>query len=200
MTQATDTGAACDLLQSLGLPALVVEPVTGKVTTSNSLFAEFIGLTSTDELRTSFSERIWARLTSEDQNRWSQAVSSGKTVLTFCSIDELAENTTVVWSKPTQRRLEQAVLCILFTSDCADEKQELIAKGRELERRRLKETLHANFAQELLGAAFGAKLLADKLEQGRQGELAQSASTLTTLLNRLAERLPSLTEVPSTKD
>jgi PAS domain-containing protein len=97
MTQATDTGAVCDLLQSLGLPALVVEPVTGNVTASNSLFAEFVGLTSTDELRTSFSERIWARLASQDQNRWRQAVSSGKAVLTFCSIDELAENITVIW-------------------------------------------------------------------------------------------------------
>ena len=200
MTQANDTGATCDLLQSLGLPALVVEPVTGKVTTSNSLFAEFIGLTSTDELRTSFSERVWARLTSEDQNRWNQAVSAGEAVLTFCSIDELSERTTVIWSTPIQRQLEQAVLCILFTSDSAGEGQKLIAKGRELERRRLKEALHANFAQELLGAAFGAKLLADKLEQVRQGELAQSASALTTLLNRMAERLPALTEAPSTKE
>lgn len=193
MTQATDTGAVCDLLQSLGLPALVVEPVTGNVTASNSLFAEFVGLTSTDELRTSFSERIWA-------SSASQAVSSGKAVLTFCSIDELAENITVIWSAPIQSPLEQAVLCVLFRSDAPGGGQELIAKGRELERRRLKEALHANFAQELLGAAFGAKLLADKLEQGRQGELAQSASALTTLLNRMAERLPSLTEVPSTKE
>lgn len=200
MTQATDTGAVCDLLQSLGLPALVVEPVTGNVTASNSLFAEFVGLTSTDELRTSFSERIWASLASQDQNRWSQAVSSGKAVLTFCSIDELAENITVIWSAPIQSSLEQAVLCVLLRSDSPGGGQELIAKGRELERRRFKEALHANFAQELLGAAFGAKLLADKLEQGRQGELAQSASALTTLLNRMAERLPSLTEVPSTKE
>ena len=200
MTQATDTGAVCDLLQSLGLPALVVEPITGNVTRSNSLFAEFIGLTSTDELRTSFSERIWASLASKDQNRWSQAVSSGKAVLTFCSIDELAENKTVIWSAPIQSPLEQAVLCVLFRSDSPGEGPQLIAKARELERRRLKEALHANFAQELLGAAFGAKLLADKLEQSRQGELAQSASALTRLLNRMAERLPSLTEVPSTKD
>ena len=200
MTQATDTDAVCDLLQSLSLPALVVEPVTGNVTTSNSLFAEFIGLTSTDELRTSFSERIWARLASQDQNRWSQAVSSGKAVLSFCSIDELAEKITVIWSAPIQGSLEQAVLCVLFRSDPPGEGQELIAKGRELERRRLKEALHANFAQELLGAAFGAKLLTDKLEQGRQGELAQSASALTTLLNRMAERLPGLTEAPSTKE
>jgi PAS domain-containing protein len=200
MTQATDIGAVCNLLQSLGLPALVVEPVTGNVTTSNSLFAELIGLTSADELSTSFSERIWARLASQDQNRWRQAVSSGKAVLTFCWIDELAENVTVIWSAPIQSSSEQAVLCVLFRSDSPGERQALIAKGRELERQRLKEALHANFAQELLGATFGAKLLADKLEQGRQGELAQSASALTTLLDRLAERLPSLTEVPSTKD
>jgi signal transduction histidine kinase len=200
MTLATDTGAVCDLLQSLGLPALVVEPVTGNVTTSNSLFAEFIGLTSTGELRNSFSERIWVSLASQDQNRWSQAVSSGKAILTFCSIDELAENITVIWSAPIQSSSEQAVLCVLFRSDSSGERQQLIAKGRELERQRLKEALHANFAQELLGAAFGAKLLADKLEQGRQGELAQSASALTRLLNRMAEQLPSLTEVPSTKE
>jgi hypothetical protein len=200
MTQPTDTGAVCDLLLSLGLPALVVDPATGNVTTSNSLFAEFIGLTSTDELRTSFSERIWVSLASQDQNRWSQAVSSGKAILTFCSIDEAAENITLIWSAPIQSSLEQAVLCVLFRGDSPGEGQELIAKGRELERRRLKETLHADFAQELLGAAFGAKLLADKLEQGRQGELAQSASALTTLLNRMAERLPSLTEIPSTKE
>jgi hypothetical protein len=200
MTHATDTGAVCDLLQSLCLPALVVEPVTGNVTASNSLFAEFIGLTSTDELRTAFSERIWARLASQDQNRWSQAVSSGKAVLTFCSTDELAGNITAIWSAPIQSPLEKAVLCVLFRGYSLGEGQELIAKGRELERRRLKEALHANFAQELLGAAFVAKLLADKLEQGRQGELAQSASALTRLLNRMAEQLPSLTEVPPKKE
>jgi signal transduction histidine kinase len=200
MTQATDTGAVCDLLQSLRLPAMVVEPVTGNVTISNSLFDELIGLTSTDDLRTAFSERIWARLPSQDQNRWSKAVSSGDAVLIFFSIDESVENLTAIWSTPIHDPTGQAALCVFFRSDRPSEGPELIAKGRELERRRLKQELHANFSQELIGAAFGAKLLADKLEQGSQHELAQSACALTALLNRMTERLPGITEIPSTKE
>jgi hypothetical protein len=198
MTEATDTGAICDLLQSLGLPALVVEAVTGNVIASNSLFAELIGLTSTDDSKTAFSERIWTRLTSQDQNRWSQGVSSGEAVLIFFSIEELVENLTVIWSTPIHGPAGQAALCVFFRGG-GPGGPELIAIGRELERRRLKQELHANFSQELLGAAFGAKLLGDKLEQGRQHELAQSASALTRLLNRMAERLPGITEIPSAK-
>jgi len=200
MTVATDTGAVCDLLQSLGLPAFVLEPITRHITASNSLFSEFIGLSSTDDLRTSFVESIWTRLTSRDQDRWNESVSSGKAILLYFSSDELPGHLAAIWSAPIPGQIEQSVLCIVLTNCVSVEGPELIAKGRELERRRLKEELHANFAQELLGAAFGAKLLADKLEQGHQGELAQSASALTTLLNRMAQRLPSLTEVPSTKE
>jgi len=199
MTQATDTGAICDLLQSLGLPALVVEVATGNVIASNSLFAELIGLTSTDDSSTAFSE-ILARVTSQDQDRWSQAVSSGDAVLIFFSIDELVENLTAIWSTPIHGQTGQAALCVFFRGRSAGEGPELIAIGRELERRRLKQELHNNFSQELLGAAFGAKLLADNLEQGHQHELAQSASALTTLLNRMAERLPGITEIPSTRE
>jgi hypothetical protein len=200
MSQATDTGAICDLLQSLGLPAMVVEVATGNVIASNSLFSELIGLASTDDSSTAFSERILARVKSQDQNRWSQAVSSGDAVLIFFSIDELVENLTAIWSTPIHGQTGQAALCVFFRGRSAGEGPELLAIGRELERRRLKKELHANFSQELLGAAFGAKLLADKLEQGHQHELAQSASALTTLLNRMVERLPGITEIPSTRE
>src|SRR5690349_11761825 len=106
MTVVTDIGAVCDTLQSLGLPALAVEPITRNITASNSLFTEYLGLSSTDDLRTSFAESIWKRLTTQDQDRWNAAVSSGKAILLYFSSDALPGNLAAIWSAPIPGQLE----------------------------------------------------------------------------------------------
>jgi signal transduction histidine kinase len=200
MNPATDDRALCDVLQNLGLPAFFVESVGRQVTAYNPLFCELVGLPPTEDCRTAFSDQIWTRLSVLDQNRWRDAIASGKPIVIFFRSGVTGENLQPIWAAPRNSEIEQAVLCVVFTSGSPIEREELIAKGRELERQRLKQELHANFAQELLGAAFGAKLLADKMEQGHDRELAQSASTLTSLLNRMAERLPGLTKLPPAEE
>jgi len=61
-----------------------------------------------------------------------------------------------------------------------------------MERSRIRDELHQNVSQKLLGAAFGCKVLAGKIERLDE-DLAQQASDLAELLNTAVIDLQNLT-------
>jgi signal transduction histidine kinase len=61
-----------------------------------------------------------------------------------------------------------------------------------MERSRIRDELHKNVSQKLLGAAFGCKVLAGKV-RGLDDGFAQQASDLAELLNTAVIDLQNLT-------
>jgi signal transduction histidine kinase len=70
----------------------------------------------------------------------------------------------------------------------ARDREKWIAEGQELERRRIRDELHREVSQQLLGAAFGCNLLAAKVVQIDQA-LGKEASDLADLLNAAVIKL-----------
>jgi len=63
-----------------------------------------------------------------------------------------------------------------------------MAEGQELERNRIRSVLHQEVAQQFLGAAFGCKLVADKINSLDEN-LGKEASDLAELLSQATQAL-----------
>jgi signal transduction histidine kinase len=90
-----------------------------------------------------------------------------------------------------QETSDQSIFCIfiLLTGPYFDQLREsLIAEGKQSERNRLRDALHAEIGQQLLGAAFGCETIADKIANLDQ-DLGREASHLADLLSRATQAL-----------
>ena len=63
-----------------------------------------------------------------------------------------------------------------------------MAEGQEWERNRIRSALHQEVAQQFLGAAFGCKLVADKINSLDEN-LGKEASDLAELLSQATQAL-----------
>jgi len=93
-----------------------------------------------------------------------------------------------------QERLDRSILCVFisfatpgFERVC----QARFSEGRAAERRRIQNALHKGVSQQLLGAAFGCKLLAGKVETLNE-DLGKEASELAQLVNEAVVELQNV--------
>ena len=70
-----------------------------------------------------------------------------------------------------------------------------MADGQESERNRIRAALHQEVAQQLLGAAFGCKMMADKIS-GLDENLGKEASDLAELVSQATQELHKLVNPP----
>jgi hypothetical protein len=99
-----------------------------------------------------------------------------------------------------QKKFAQSILCLFipFTNSIFERVCDAhLAEGRELERARIRNELHKDVSQQLLGAAFGCKLLAGKVGTFSE-DLGKEASYLADLVNEAVIELQKL--VHSTRD
>ena len=99
-----------------------------------------------------------------------------------------------------QKKFTRSILCLFipFTNPIFERVCNAhLAKGRESERTRIRNELHKDVSQQLLGAAFGCKLLAGKVETFSE-DLGKEASYLADLVNEAVIQLQKL--VHSTRD
>ena len=188
----------CALLQEIGLPAVRVKPVSAEVMECNELFSSLVNAAAILEQRLWFVEGVLPYIVSEDRARWEAALAnrtSAQVQVAFKAADgrdldfEIRSFTSV-----SQKKLAESMLCVfipfanpIFERIC----EARLSEGRELERRRIQNELHKGVSQQLLGAAFGCKLLAGKAETLNE-DLGKEASNLAQLVNEAVVELQNV--------
>jgi hypothetical protein len=190
----------CTLLQEIGLPAVRVELVSADVVGMNTLFSALVHTEAPLEDRVSFVERVLPRLAPADRTSWEAAFANQRPLevpVEFRSVDGRSLDFDMRSCAVLDRqKLVQTFLCVfvpLSTPTFERVCDESLSEGRELERSRIRQELHRGVSQQLLGAAFGCKVLAGRIAPFNE-ELAKEASDLAELVNGAVTELQSLVQ------
>jgi signal transduction histidine kinase len=188
------------LLQEIGLAAVRVEPVSADAIGTNALFLSLVNARSTVQDRVSFVEGVLPRLAPADRTSWEAAFANQRPLevpVGFTSVDggnlDFEMRSCAVFDR---QKLAQTFLCVfvpLTTPAFERVSDQSFSEGRELERSRMRQELHRGVSQQLLGAAFGCKVLAGKVAPYNE-ELGKEASDLAELVNGAVTELQSLVQ------
>jgi signal transduction histidine kinase len=186
------------LFQEIGLPAVRIKPVTAEVIDFNELFASFIQVAAPLDYRQSFVKSVLPNVNKADQSRWEAAFSHRSPVRVHVAIQSV-DGQTIEYEMRSfaslgQKRFARSILCLFipFTNSIFERVCDAhLSEGRELERTRIRNELHKNISQQLLGAAFGCKLLAGKVGTLNE-DLGKEASYLADLVNEAVIELQKL--------
>jgi signal transduction histidine kinase len=190
----------CTLLQEIGLPAVRVEPGSAEIIEMNALFLSLVHAGVPLEDRALFVEGVLPRLASADRTSWEAAFANQRPLevpVGFTSVDggslDFEMRSCAVLDR---QKLAQTYLCVfvpLTTPAFERVSDQSFSEGRELERSRMRQELHRGVSQQLLGAAFGCKVLAGKVAPYNE-ELGKEASDLAELVNGAVTELQSLVQ------
>lgn len=193
----------CTLLQEFGLPAVRVKPVSAEVIEFNGLFSSLITLINMAaplDYRLWFVEGVLPHITRADRARWEAALADRTPVqvqVAFKSVDGRVLDFEMRSSaSAAQKKFGQSILCVFipYTNPFFERVYAAhLSEGRELERCRIRNELHKGVSQQLLGAAFGCRLLAGKVVKLSE-DLGKEASDLAELLNEAVLELQNLVQ------
>lgn len=190
----------CSFMQQMGLPALRIVPDTMEVAGANDLFAALVASAGIRDSRLWFVEVVMPSMSECEKAEWVAAavsLESAKAFVRFALKDGRKEEFEMRSARATgQEAVQHSIVCVFVPSSGASARKKDesgIAKGQAMERARIRNELHQNVSQKLLGAAFGCKLLAGKIGGLNKG-LAQEASDLAELLNAAVVDLQNLTQ------
>jgi signal transduction histidine kinase len=190
----------CSLLQEIGLPAVRVKQGSAEVIEFNDLFSSLVNVTAPGDYRLWFVEGVLARMTEADRISCEVAFANRTPVqvhVAFKSTNGRALNFEMrSFFSVGQKKFDRSVVWVFIP--IANEILERVrdahlSEGRELERLRMRNELHAGVSQQLLGAAFGCKVLAGKVATLSE-ELGKEASDLAELVNGAVVELQNLVQ------
>jgi signal transduction histidine kinase len=189
-------------LQELSLPAVRIASGTAEVLNSNKLFSSLIDASALPDRRLWFIEGVLRYLSAADRADWEDAFSNQTPVQIHVQLNppDGGRVDSVMWAiKPvTQAPTDQSTVCvfILLTGSYFDRLgQSWRAEGQKLERNRIRASLHQEVAQQFLGAAFGCKIIADKISVLDEN-LGKEASDLAELVSQATQELHKLVNPP----
>jgi hypothetical protein len=196
----------CKLFQEIGLPAVRVKERSAEVIEFNGFFSSLINVAGPLDYRLWFVEGVLPYFKPGDRTRWEAALADRTPTqlhVAFKSADGRVADFDMRSSAIVgQNELGQSILCVFipyashfFESVCDAH----LAEGRELERCRIREELHKGVSQQLLGAAFGCKLLAGRVVKLSE-DLGKEASDLAELLNEAVLELQNLVHFGENQD
>jgi signal transduction histidine kinase len=190
----------CSLLQEIGLPAVRVKQGSAEVIEFNELFSSLVNVAAPGDHRLWFVEGVLARMTDTDRTSCEVASANRTPVqvhITFKSTSGRASNFEMrSFFSVGQKKFDRSVVWVFIP--LANEILERVrdahlSEGRDLERLRMRNELHAGVSQQLLGAAFGCKVLAGKVATLSE-ELGKEASDLAELVNGAVIELQNLVQ------
>jgi hypothetical protein len=190
----------CALLQEIGLPAVRVKPVSAEVVGFNELFASLVASATPFDDRTSFAKVVLRRLAAAERTSWETAFANQSPVrvyVGFESVDGRAldfEMRSFVYTG--SKKSAQSMVCVfipLVTPILKRVCDARLSEGQEMERRRIRSALHKGASQQLLGAAFGCKILAGRVAILSE-DLGKEASDLANLVNEAVIELQNLVQ------
>ncbi len=186
------------LFQEIGLPAVRIKPVTAEVIDFNELFASLVQIAAPLDYRHWFVKSVLPNVDEADRSRWESAFAHRTPVQVHVTIQS-ADGQAVEYEMRSfaslgQKRFARSILCLFipFTNWIFERVCDAhLSEGRELERSRIRNELHKSVSQQLLGAAFGCKLLAGKVGTLNE-DLGKEASYLADLVNEAVKELQKL--------
>jgi hypothetical protein len=192
------------LFQEIGLPAVRIRPGTAEVIDFNELFTSLVKVGTPLDYRHSFVKSILPNVNRADQSRWKGAFADRTPVqvqVAIKSVDGQAVDYEMrSFVSLGQKKFARSILCLFipFTNSIFERVCNAhVSQGREFERTRIRNALHKDVSQQLLGAAFGCKLLAGKVGTFSE-DLGKEASYLADLVNEAVVELQKL--VHSTRE
>jgi signal transduction histidine kinase len=190
--------APCEFLQEIGLPAVRVKPTSAEVIEFNGLFSSLVKAVAPLDYRLWFVEGVLPHFAPADRARWEVTLAdrtSAQVHVAFKSVEGRVLDFEMRSSAfAGQKKLGQSILCVFipYTNSFFERVCDAhLAEGRELERNRIRNELHQGVSQQLLGAAFGCKLLAGRVVKLSE-DLGKEASDLAELLNEAVLELQHL--------
>jgi signal transduction histidine kinase len=196
----------CLLLQEIGLPAVRLKPITAEVIGCNELFFSLVNqATSLLKQRLWFVEGVLPGLNAADRAAW-QTAFAGRTPVQIHVEFESVEGRTLEFEMrsiafPCRGKVTESVLCVFIslTTPIFERRCDArLSEGQELERTRMRNELHRGVSQQLLGAAFGCKVLAGKVAKLDE-ILGKETSALAELVNEAVNELQSLVKSNQTQ-
>jgi signal transduction histidine kinase len=194
------------MLQELGLPAVRIAPGTAEVLNSNELFASLINRSALPDRRLWFVEGIVRYFSAADRTDWEAAFSHQASIQIHVQLNppdsRPVDAVMCAITPPAAVSSDRSTLCvfILVTGSFLNRlRQTWMAKGRELERNRIRAALHQEVAQQLLGAAFGCKMVADKISNLDES-LGKEAGDLADLVSQATQELHRVVNPPDELD
>jgi len=195
----------CAVLQELGLPAVRIAAGTAEVLNFNELFSSLINTSALPDRRLWFVEGVVRYLSPAGRADWEAAFSNQTPIKIHVQLNPPnSRPVNAVMSAVTpvaQAPVDQSVVCafILLTGSYFDRlRQSWRAEGQESERNRIRAALHQEVAQQFLGAAFGCKIMADKISVLDEN-LGKEASDLAELVSQATQELHELVNPPDEK-
>jgi signal transduction histidine kinase len=200
-----DSDQVCQLLQEIGLPAVRLDPITAEVIAYNELFSFLINPAASLEPRLWFVEGVLPGINSDDRAAWQIALAS-RTPVQIQAEFESAEGRALEFEMRStalsgRGKVTESVLCVFIslTTPTIERRCEArLFEGQELERTRMRNELHRGVSQQLLGAAFGCKVLSGKVAKLNEN-LGKEALALAELVNEAVNELQSLVKSNETQ-
>ena len=185
----------CTLLQEIGLPAVRVDAVSTEVVEFNGLFSSLIDVAASIDYRLWFVEGVLPHVTPADRTRWESALADRTPVRVHVAFNSV-DGRVLDFEMRSSASVGQSILCVFisFTNSFFESVCDAhVSEGRELERGRIRNELHKGVSQQLLGAAFGCRLLAGKVVKLSE-DLGKEASDLAELVNEAVLELQNLVQ------
>jgi hypothetical protein len=188
----------CALLQEVGFPAVRVKPLSADVLEANDLFSALVSSAPSLETRTSFVRAVLPGIARTDKNRWEAAFVSQTSTQVEVAFKSADESVLIFemrsFASRSSEGFGQSLLCVfipLASPILGRICDAYFSEGQELERTRIRDELHREISQQLLGAAFGCKVLAGKVA-ALSTDLGKEASELADLVNEAVIELQNL--------
>jgi signal transduction histidine kinase len=195
----------CLLLQEIGLAAVRLNPVTAEVVGCNELFSSLVNPDAGLEQRLWFLEGVLPGMNAADRAAWQLALAERTPVEVHAKFESAEGRTWEFEMRSTafagSGKVTESVLCVfisLITPTFERRCDARFSEGQELERTRMRNELHRGVSQQLLGAAFGCKVLAGKVAKLNES-LGKEASALAELVNEAVNELQSLVKSNQTQ-
>jgi len=183
------------MLQAIGLPAVRIACDTAKVLNFNELFRSLINTSVLPNRRLWFVEGVVRNFSPAARDQWETAFSNRNPIQIHVRLNPPdsppVDSVMRVLTSSSPAPADQSVVCVFIplTGPYFDHlRQTWMAEGQELERNRIRSALHQEVAQQFLGAAFGCKLVADKINSLDEN-LGKEASDLAELLSQATQAL-----------
>jgi signal transduction histidine kinase len=192
----------CAVLQELGLPAVRIAAGTAELLNSNELFSSLINTSALPDRRLWFVEGVVRYLGTAERAIWEAALSNQTPIQIHVRLNPPNGRPvdSVMWAitPVTPTSVNQSIVCvfIMLAGSYFDRlRQSWTAEGQESERNRIRAALHQEVAQQFLGAAFGCKIIADKISD-LDKTLGKEASDLAELVSQATQELHKLVNPP----
>jgi hypothetical protein len=197
-TMTTRAEDYCRLLQEIGFPAARINTESGALIESNESFRNLLagGLTQNDA--NWFNESVLPGIIQTERDRWDSAFVNGELAQLRVQLQSPTGQTSDFVMRASavgdSTQSGKSIICVFVqVAGPVFERirHEQLSEGEDSERGRIRDELHKGISQQLLGAAFGCKVLAIRI--GRlDAELGREAATLAELVNATVTQLQAM--------